>query len=348
MMLALLLVGLIFMAVLYPAASVRSRRVVAPTITVAPVLSWTFASGSSPAVTAPTYTGSPGTITYTLKRDGSPVGGLTDVDEATIEAHVRADPDCGPDVIITAEVTNAAGSDTADSNTVAYYPDADFRDVWDLAVGVTTADGGTTVDSIADQGPGNITITTTGSSQRPAFNASDAGFNNEPSCTFDGSADELTNADIDLNAALTSGSVFAVMRTDGAGSSTAATLASIINSNSLRLRQNGTTIRRWTSAASAVNSDIGSYVVGDEIVHGGTWVGGSTQSCYVDSATAGDTDTPVLASIADPQAIWVGTVSGASDFAAATLALLVFDPTEVSSDKRAGLIAYCNYRFGVA
>ncbi len=118
----------------------------APLITVAPVLTWTVALGSSPAVTPPTYLGAAATITYTMQRNGVDVPGLINVSEATIEAYVAvgADVSATSMQLVPATVTNAYGSATANSNAVAFTPSG-FSDllVWlditDLAPGTVTS-----------------------------------------------------------------------------------------------------------------------------------------------------------------------------------------------------------------
>lgn len=93
------------------------------TITVAPVLTWTVAHGSSPTITPTTYTGDPATITYDLIRLPSTTV-LSGVDLATAQAYVsdRA-TDIGYEWRVDATATNGAGSDSASSNTVEWYPD---------------------------------------------------------------------------------------------------------------------------------------------------------------------------------------------------------------------------------
>ncbi|MCB9620440.1 MAG: hypothetical protein H6724_13465 [Sandaracinus sp.] len=95
---------------------------VAPTITVAPVLAWTVAHGSSPTITEGTYTGDAGTWTYNLVRLPS-TNVLSGVSKATVEAYVadRA-TDVGPSWKVVGTITNGTGADSADSNTVEYDP----------------------------------------------------------------------------------------------------------------------------------------------------------------------------------------------------------------------------------
>ena len=336
---------------LFPAYSVAQRRggLVAPTITVAPVLTWTVAIGGSPAITPPTYTGSPGTITYTLRRDGVAVGGLTDVSEATIEAHVGVSADIWPDIDVVATVTNGAGSDSEGSNVVAYALSQHWRHVYDAANASATAG---LVDSIDDTGShGGINVTAT-LLERPTLNATDAGFNNEPSITFDGTTDNLRNTDVDLNAALTSAQIFACMRIESASAANQCWVTLHNNTDSLRLRQVGadaTAKPRWTSVSTAVNSDW-STVPGEgvEILCGGAWTGGTSQFIY-NGSTQEDTDTPVETSIGDVQQLFIGALGGPTPtlFANVTIALVVIALNTVDSAARTHLLAYCQNRFGV-
>lgn len=179
----------------------RVAGIVAPTITVAPVLSWTIGVGTSPSVTAPTYTGSPGTITYTLKRDGVNVAGVVDVSEATLEAYVTdtsADGACdiGPSMTVVATVTNAAGSDSDTSNAEVY---DDAARLPETAIGVSTAgltlaDGDTTVDDwAATLGGISTSPDAPASTNRPAYSAT-GGTGSRPLVTFDGTDNVLDDA----------------------------------------------------------------------------------------------------------------------------------------------------------
>lgn len=177
----------------------RVAGLVAPTITAAPVLAWTIGVGTSPAITAPTYTGSPGTITYTLKRDGVNVAGVVDVSEATLEAYVTdtsADGACdiGPSMTVEATVTNAAGSDSDTSNAVVYDDATRLPNtaIWISTDGVTTADAGASIDVWASTlGGVSCTITALGAGNRPAHNAT-GGVGSRPLLTTDGTDDVMT------------------------------------------------------------------------------------------------------------------------------------------------------------
>lgn len=92
----------------------------APVITVAPVLGSGLRVGDLIDVTAATVTGDPApTVVYTLRRNGTPVAGLTDVDFATLAAHQYVDADEGVDLTVRADASNGVLPDAdAVSNTV--------------------------------------------------------------------------------------------------------------------------------------------------------------------------------------------------------------------------------------
>lgn len=163
---------------------------VAPTITVAPVLAWTVAHGSSPTITEGTYTGDAGTWTYDLVRLPSTTV-LTGVSKATVEAYVadRA-TDVGPDWKITGTITNGSGSDAADSNVVAWYPD-----VWSGVRGLYDATDVTLVGSDVDtwqdlSGNGNDLVAAS-SGVRPVHSASGFNGGSQPYVEGDGVAEWL-------------------------------------------------------------------------------------------------------------------------------------------------------------
>lgn len=147
---------------------------VAPTITVAPILTWTVAHGSSPTITDGTYTGDAGTWTYDLVRLPSTTV-LSGVSKATVEAYVadRA-TDVGPDWKVTGTITNGSGSDAADSNTVAWYPDvwSGVRGLYDAA-SVTLV--GSDVDTWQDLSGNGNDLVAASSGVRPVHSAT--GFN---------------------------------------------------------------------------------------------------------------------------------------------------------------------------
>ena len=179
---------------------------IAPTITTPPVLAWTVEIGNSPTLTDPVYTGDTGTITWTLYRDGVADGTIAGVSKATAEAYAAAWSGTNTGVndignangvvplVFRATVTNGSGSDSADSNAVAF-DDATYLP--DAVIGGSTgtlvlADSDTTVDSWeSDWGGLAWTGVAPSSSRRPAYSAT-GGVGSNPVVTGDGSNDYLS------------------------------------------------------------------------------------------------------------------------------------------------------------
>lgn len=163
---------------------------VAPTITVAPVLTWTVAHGSSPTITPPTYTGDPATITYDLIRLPSTTV-LSGVDLATAQAYVsdRA-TDVGPSWKVTATATNGSGSDSVDSNEVRWYPDvwSGVRGLYDAA-SVTLV--GSDVDTWQDLSGNGNDLVAASSGVRPVHSATGFNGGSQPYVEGDGVAEWL-------------------------------------------------------------------------------------------------------------------------------------------------------------
>lgn len=162
---------------------------VAPTITVAPMLTWTVAHGSSPTITPPTYTGDPATITYDLIRLPSTTV-LSGVDLATAQAYVSdRTTDVGYEWRVDATATNGSGSDSASSNIVEWYPD-----VWSprnlLDAGTVTLVG-SDVDSW-DELIGGRHITAPGASNRPLYSATGFNGGSQPYVEADGALEYLS------------------------------------------------------------------------------------------------------------------------------------------------------------
>ena len=165
---------------------------IAPTITTPPVLAWTVEIGNTPTLTDPVYTGDPGTITWTLYRDGVADGTIANVSKATAEAYAAVAGDIGPDLHFGATVTNGTGSDSDVTNTVAF-DDATYLPNTAIGVstaGLTLADSDTTVDQWdASLGGVSATLSALTAANRPAY--STGGVGARPLATFDGSTDYL-------------------------------------------------------------------------------------------------------------------------------------------------------------
>lgn len=349
-----------FALIMRGAAASAARRAageVAPTITVAPVLTWAVAIGSSPAITPPTYTGSPGTITYTLKRDGVAVGGLTDVTEATIEAHVGVDADIGPNLKVMATVTNGAGSDSDDSNVVVFddatlLPNVALGHTYASAPngnGITLADGGTTVDVWAATYGGDPLSIILVATNRPAWSAS-GGAGGRPRVVFDGSNDQL------LDAAITKGSTWGQAELGYVGNvhTTGTGVDQIIgygNAASVRFS--------ITSSATANLCDMTTTGVGGATsicttAEGATtrhWsfdvISGAVQNARV-AGTIEDTDTTAFAAYADGSGFWLGARSDAAAAAGVNVQAWYLSTTVLTTTERAHIRALLTYLTTVA
>ena len=107
----------------------NGSNAVAPTNTVAPVISGTTTLGSTLSCTTGTWTGTaPITYAYQWKRNGSNIGGATNSTYVTVVADSTANITC----VVTA--TNTAGSGTATSNTLTM---ANYTPVNSVAPAVT-------------------------------------------------------------------------------------------------------------------------------------------------------------------------------------------------------------------
>lgn len=183
---------------------------VAPTITVAPVLTWTVEHGTSPTITEGSYTGDAGTWTYDLVRGVTTV--LSGVSKATVEAYVsdRA-TDVGPDWKVTGTITNGSGADSADSNTVAWYPDvwSGVRGLYD-AVDVTLV--GSDVDTWQDLSGNGNDLVAASSGVRPLYSASGFNGGSEPYVEGDGVAEWLRDTAFGWGGAPTAVSFLAALR----------------------------------------------------------------------------------------------------------------------------------------
>ena len=173
---------------------------VAPTITVAPALAWTVAHGTSPTITPPIYTGDPATITYDLIRLPSTTV-LSGVDLATAQAYVsdRA-TDTGPSWKVSATATNGSGSDSADSNTVAYDRLTALPSIVYLGNGQDVSLVGSDVDAMNDQGALGNDLSAPAATNRPLFVASGYNGGSEPYIDPDGTDDYLQIAAADWGA----------------------------------------------------------------------------------------------------------------------------------------------------
>lgn len=226
-----------------------------PTITVAPVLAWTVEIGQSPTLTDPVYTGDPGTITWTLYRDGIADGTIAGVSKATAEAYTAVAADIGPDLHFEALVTNGAGADSDVTNTVVFN-DATY--LADTAIGVSTAgltlaDSDTTVDAWASSlGGVSATLSAAAVVNRPAYSAT-GGAGSRPLVTGDGVQSLLTGT-------VTKGSAFAsiemglVGARSGSPALSARYLTYIAGTSGIRGNSTDTFRGQWQGGSTAAST----------------------------------------------------------------------------------------------
>lgn len=146
-------------------------------------------AGTSPTVTPGTWSGTP-SLTYTYLRDGVPVGGLTGVSLATINAHVFVAADIGCEIDAVEE--DSVSATDAMTPTPLVYDDATRLATCALGhmgSGVTTVSGGLDT-AAATHGGFAITVTAPSSGARPAYSAT-GGVGSRPVSTGDGTDDVL-------------------------------------------------------------------------------------------------------------------------------------------------------------
>lgn len=98
------------------AAARKGRGAVALTT---PVLSNTVVIGGNPGYTPPTWAKTPGTVLYTLLRDGVPISDATHISDPT--SYVYTGLDIGPQISLRARASNG-GVSSAASNSLSYNP----------------------------------------------------------------------------------------------------------------------------------------------------------------------------------------------------------------------------------
>lgn len=167
-----------------------------PVNTVPPTISGTVAHGNILTATPGTWTGSP-SITVQWYAGASPISGATGA-TYTVD---RAEGGYYGGIFY--RENDSVSATSADSNALAYdYLTAlgTVAIAHDMAEDVTVVTG--EIDSMLDQGPNSNTIAAPTSNKRPAYAATDAAFNSQPTGTGDGIDDTLRIA-----AATTGGTV---------------------------------------------------------------------------------------------------------------------------------------------
>lgn len=317
---------------------------VAPTITVAPVLAWTLADGSSPTITPPTYTGDPGTITYDLIRLPATTV-LTGVDLATAQAYVAVRAtDTGPSWRVAATVTNGSGSDSANSNDVAWDPFVRVGGVATYRADDVTLVG-SDVDVIADR-IGAQDMSAAGASNRPLYVATDAAFNNQPTVSFDGGIEWLRQASFALGGTSTRLAILLVGDFDSAGDLLTQWSD---GASTIELRTTGTLGRLRTAGTPGVASTDTTSAVDVPCALVSTWESGASQSIYHDAggSTPEDTDAAGSATLASASALSLAATTGGGVTAVATIAEMHIVTAALTTGVIADWFAYCAWRYGV-
>lgn len=311
----------------------------APENTAAPTLAGTVEIGASLAVTPGTWTGSP-SLTYTLLRDGTPIAGLDGVSEATIEAYALVSADIGPSLVL--RESDSVSSTSADSTAVKYDLGTHWYDVFDVAE-ATLADGDTTVDSIlSTTGTGNE-IAAPAASNRPAYSASDAGFNDQPAASGDGSSDYLRDAAYSFGGNPSAWALFDVTRIDGFSAGEAFAQYSQ-GGVAVRLRMNTGPVAQLTGSGTGIVTSTGTTTLSGAVLIGFDWAEGGNQRVYY-GTTVEDTD--ANGAVVGDSGVMEWAAIGGAFHAQISLALRVVHNALPTATMLTHLAAYCSYRFGV-
>lgn len=93
-----------------------------PGLLVAPVISGTILAGNSLTLTPGSWTNTPLTVSWTIRRGGVAIVGQTGLSEAQVEAYVLTTDDEGPVIDVVESVTNLDGSASSTSNRLQWSP----------------------------------------------------------------------------------------------------------------------------------------------------------------------------------------------------------------------------------
>lgn len=314
-----------------------------PVNTIAPSLTGAIHIGDSPLVTAGTWAGSP-VLTYTYKRDGIAVGGLTGVSLATVNAHVYVAADIGPAITVD-EIPDGITGSAVPTNAVAWDDvqtanDEGARAVWDAAY-VTLS--GSDIATVTDRSGHNNGLSV-GTGTAPLYVASDAGFNNEPAIQADGGTEWLRNTAFDFGASVTSLGMYLVWRVD---TPTTNDLWCAYGTSVLFRQAAGPTAQLAIAGSGGATSTGTTTLSGAHLVGGDVVLVSGNVRVLIDGAVE-DTDANTRAALSDDSALAVFARTDGTNTAAASMAYGVVLNSPASSDYLAELHAYCQYRFGVA
>jgi hypothetical protein len=248
----------------------------------------------------------------------------------------RTDTVLGPNV--TCRATNAHGS--TDSNALVYDYTAitSSRSWWDVATGVTLADGDTTVDAITDR-MSNNNIAAPTSSNRPAYSSSDADFGNQPSMAFDGSSDYLKKTAFSWGSSVTAFSLLFVVKLT---TNTNGQRVFSYGSSSILINQSTTNRFTWSTAgtgvtpATAMNTAQSMVETYDQ----------SNIRIYSNNSLVGG-PTAEVDSITDSQDFAIGGSLTGTFLSAFKTPLFGLVKAVMSSDELADFDSYVSWRFGV-
>jgi hypothetical protein len=209
--------------------------------------------------------------------------------------------------------------------------------VHDFAFGVTSSGG--FIDSITDR-TGNPNTLTAAGAVRPAFNAADVNFNNQPCAQFDGVDDVLRIASATLGGSLGPGFLGVVFR-----------IVANVNGDVVQ-SYNNASFRHSELTASRVQSNFNPAVIaGTENFVTTTHVllttcDGANMTRYVDGALSG-APLPFVGSSASGSPYGLGaTSSGGAGWSSVKIALAIVGRSAITAQQADDFATYCSGRFG--
>lgn len=208
---------------------------------------------------------------------------------------------------------------------------------WDFALGVTEVSGA--VDSILDQSGRGNTLGAPAAANRPAYTASDADFNNQPSATGDGTDDFLRDTAIDMGAAFAPGTIIVVAKIVSAGASEP--LFSM-NVNSTLVRDTGTGTIQAIQGSGGKSTTTG-FTAQAHVF--GMVADGSTIQLYVDGVAEGTT-AAYTGTTADGSAVSLFARSDGAAPENCKIAFASISLTALSPAQMADFATYARARWG--
>jgi hypothetical protein len=201
---------------------------------------------------------------------------------------------------------------------------------------------GSDVTGVTDRsGHGNALTITTGTS--PAYNAADAGFNDEPTIQADGGTEWMACAAFDMGASVSELAMLFVAEVDGG------------SANDRFCSYGSVALLRWVtgpdpqmliSGTGGGNAQTTTPMTGPHLI-GGDWVSGGNIRSIINGAVEGTTANTRAAAADDSTLALFAATDGAAS-AAASVAYAVVLNVATPAGYLADLHAYCQWRFGVA